>query len=108
MSARGLAHMSKPSTHILALHVINLGKVQFLLEEQTHQPQGCAVPLERFLAMIASNMVLDVGFYQCFNQAPFGLQILPGLLLVLRLMSSCFLLLLQVTSLSLGIEFGSL
>src|SRR5260370_30386049 len=108
MSTRGLAHMSKPGADIFCLDIIDLGNVQLLLQEQTHQPQGCAMPLERFLAMIATNMVLDVGFNQCFNQAPFGLQILPGLFLVLRLTSGCFLLVLEVANLSLGIEFSPL
>ena len=58
--------------------------------------------------MIATNMILDIGINERFNQTLFGLEILPGLFLVLRLTSGAFLLFLKLAGLCLGIEFRPL
>ncbi len=66
------------------------------------------MPFERFLARIAADMILDVGFNERFDDAPFGLCLLSDRFLVRRLTSDRFLPFLYMLGLSLGIELGAL
>lgn len=58
--------------------------------------------------MVASDMILDVGFNQRFDEVPFSLRLLSYSFLFLRCMHERFLLFLDVPGLGLGIELGTL
>src|SRR5258708_1945954 len=108
VSSRSAAQVSKPGADIIGLDLVDLSDVQLLLQEQTQQSESGAVPLDRFLARIAPDVILDVGINENGAAAPFGLHLLPGGLLVLGLTSERFLLLLQVVDLRMSIQLGAL
>jgi len=58
--------------------------------------------------MIATDVVLEVGFNEHFDETPFRLDLLPSCFLVLRRLNNGFLLFLEVPGFSLHVEFGTL